>query len=177
VRDARSGDTAAFARLVDRYEARVRAVAIAVGVDPAAADDVAQETFVAAYRSLSALQDPAAFAAWVAGTAHHQAVTWRRRQSRAPEGREDVDALAGADARDGPPEALAREARREEVRRALVRLDDRERLALCLKHHAGLTYAEIAETMTLPTTTIKGLLERGTRALRARLAALGGGAA
>ena len=81
------------------------------------------------------------------------------------------EAIEVDDPHEGPPDALDREARRLRVRRALDALEDRQRLALCLKHHAGLTYAEIAETMTLPATTIKGLLERGTRALRALLLA------
>ncbi len=42
-----------------------------------------------------------------------------------------------------------------------------------LKKDKNASYAEIAETMALPPTTIKGLLERGTRELRARLASLG----
>ena len=172
VLDAAAGDVEAFGRLVVRYEARVRAVALSAGVDLDGALDVAQETFVAAYRGLASLSDPAAFAAWVAGIARHRAADVLRRASRDPGTRADVEAAEQVgDPREGPPDALDREARRQRVRRALDALEDRQRLALCLKHHAGLTYAEIAETMTLPPTTIKGLLERGTRALRALLLA------
>src|SRR5262245_5319334 len=95
VADSRKGDRAAFARLVARSEARVRAVALSVGVPLDAADDVAQETFVAVFRGLGGLENPGAFAPWVAGIAHHQAVSWLRRAGRAPPARDDLERLHG----------------------------------------------------------------------------------
>lgn len=170
---ARGGDRAAFGRLVVRYEGRVRAVALAQGCDPEGAEDVAQDAFLSAHRSLSTLEEAAAFPAWIAAIARNAAISALRRAGHAPALRGDLDARPEAAQRGAPDRALARASVREDVRRALARLEEKARLALTLKHHAGLSYAEIAETMALPPTTIKGLLERGTRELRYRLASLG----
>jgi RNA polymerase sigma-70 factor (ECF subfamily) len=166
VRSAAAGDLSSFGRLVERYEARVRAVALALGADRARAEDVAQETFVAAHARLADLEEPAAFAAWIVRVARNRAATMLRRESRGPGAPADVERVPVADPREGPPDALEREALREDVRRALESLDERERLALTLRHHAGLTYAEIGDAMTLPFSTVKGLIYRGTRALK-----------
>jgi len=172
VRAAAGGDRTAFGRLVERYETRVRAVALALGADPAMADDVAQETFLAAHRGLAGIEEPAAFPGWIVRVAHNEAVTILRRRGLAPEVRADLADLSIASPADTPERAAAREAVRGEVRRALQRLDERERLAITLRHHAGLTYAQIADAMAVPHSTIKGLLERATHRLRERLAGL-----
>ena len=169
VEEAAAGSLAAFGRLVERYEARVRAVALALGADRELAEDVAQETFVAAHARLEDLEDRAAFPAWLVAIARNRAVTMLRRESLAPASRDDLETLAIPDPREGPADAADRAAREVDVRRALAALEEPERLALTLRHHAGLTYAEIADAMTLPGTTVKGLIYRGTRALRALL--------
>ncbi len=167
---SRGGDTESFGRLVLRYEARVRAVALALGLDPASCEDVAQEAFTAAFEGLPALADPASFPAWVASIARHRAVSLLRRRGIEPSARADLARYGIAAEGNSPSEAVERAATRESVRRALLTLEERQRLALTLRHHAGLSYAEIAETMTLPVTTVKGLIDRGTRALRGLLA-------
>lgn len=171
VRAAGAGDRRAFSRLVVRYEARIRAVALAAGLDPAGAEDVAQDAFTAAWQHLPELKDPALFPAWTAGIARHRALSAVRRRGIEPAARADLARLPFPDAAADPATEAERESERESVRRALQSLDERERLALTLRHHAGLTYAEIAETMTLPVTTIKGLLYRGTKALKTLLSA------
>ena len=172
VRASARGDRAAFGRLVERYETRVRAVALALGCDPSTADDVAQETFLAAHRGLRDIAEPAAFPGWIVRVAHNATVTILRRAGRTPETRRDFEDLSVEAPGDSPDRAAARESVRTEVRLALGRLAERERLALTLRHHAGLSYAEIAEAMAVPKTTIKGLLDRATRQLRERLAGL-----
>src|SRR5262245_7671649 len=119
VRAAAGGDVPAFGRLVVRYEARIRAVALARGLDPAAAEDAAQESFTAAFRSLSRLSDPAAFPAWLAGIADHVAVSALRRRGLAPSPRPDLERLPVADPRAGPEEAALRASLVDEVRGAL----------------------------------------------------------
>ena len=169
VHSARAGDLDAFGRLVERFEARVRAVALAAGLDPAAAEDVAQETFVAAHEGLQGLEKPGAFPGWIARIARNVAVSAMRRKGLSPELREDLSRLPLAAKGEAPDEAVDRESARGEVVKALALLEERERLVVTLRHHAGLSYAEIAETMAVPLTTVKGLLFRATVTLRERL--------
>jgi RNA polymerase sigma-70 factor (ECF subfamily) len=170
VRAALAGDLESFGRLVERYEARVRAVALAGGLDPAEAEDAAQDAFTAAHAELPSLRDPDSFPSWVLSIARRRASTRRRRQEATPRPHGDLGALGIVDPREGPAETAEREAAREDVRRALSDLDDRSRLAFSLRHHAGLTYEEIADALTVPVTTVKGILYRGTLLLRSRLA-------
>ena len=75
-----AGQRQAFADLVRRHEGAVHAVAMGVLRDHHAAQDVCQDTFVAAYRKLAALRDPASFGSWIAAMARNQALTLVRRK-------------------------------------------------------------------------------------------------
>ena len=83
---ARAGDSSAFDALVRRFQRAVHAVAFAVVSDREAALDVLQEAFIAAYRQLHSLEDPARFGQWVCGIARNQAKMllrdYARRSSR-----------------------------------------------------------------------------------------------
>lgn len=163
---ARRGSDAAFARLVERHQAPVRAfLRRTLGGRFDLADDLAQDVFVAAWRSLHRLKDPAGLRSWLFG------IAWRRAQ----------DAIRSAlrgQARDRawlevqePTAGLAPVDRiaLEEAMAGLVP-DQRACVALCLAD--GWSHAEAAETLGLPLGTVKSHVTRG----RARLlAALGGG--
>jgi RNA polymerase sigma-70 factor (ECF subfamily) len=76
VHQALAGDPHAFARLYDRYARLVRAVATDAG--PTSAEDVTQEAFLRAYRTLGSLRSPERFAPWLVGIARLVTREWRR---------------------------------------------------------------------------------------------------
>lgn len=76
-----AGDLDAFGPLVARYQEAVYRLAWSIVGDFAAAEDVAQEAFIAAYRRLSQLRDPAAFPAWLRRIAVNSARMWLRKES------------------------------------------------------------------------------------------------
>lgn len=178
VRRARDGDDGAFALLVDRWRDPVLAFVRQRVRDRAAAEDVAQEAFVTAYRRLASLDDPDRFAGWVLGIARNLSLRAARDAARdraGPIG--EIEALAALADRRAPlgPEVEAVEERdlAAAVARALGALEDPYRAALTLRFREGLSYAEIAASLGLAKGTVSSLIHRGLRLLAPRLAPLG----
>ena len=79
---ARQGDSAAFGELVDRHRMAVYRAALAALGSHADADDVAQETFVSAYRRLNGFRGDASFKTWLLTIAWNQSINRRRSLAR-----------------------------------------------------------------------------------------------
>lgn len=162
---ALAGSDAAFSRLVERHQAAVRGfLRRALGGGWAEADDVAQDAFLAAWRSLRSLKDPAGVRPWLCG------IAWRKAQDRIRSSRrgaardsvwlETVEAPAGVSNEDRLSMAAAMGELPPEVRACV---------ALCLAD--GWSHGEAALALGLPLGTVKSHVARG----RARLLkALGG---
>lgn len=161
---ALSGSDAAFSRLVERHQAAVRGFLRRMLGGWAEADDVAQETFLAAWQSLRSLKEPAGVRAWLCG------IAWRKAQDRIRSSRrgaardhlwlETVETPAGV----SPEERMS-------VAAAMAELpaDVRACVALCLAD--GWSHGEASMALGLPLGTVKSHVARG----RARLLkALGG---
>ena len=162
---ALAGSDAAFAQLVGRHQAGVRAFMrrmLASGW--AEADDLAQEAFLAAWRSLRSLKEPAGFKTWLLG------IAWRKAQDRIRSARRHAARdHAWLEAGEAPAGISAED--RLAMAQAMAELapDVRACVALCLAD--GLTHPEAAVTLGLPLGTVKSHVSRG----RARLLkALGG---
>jgi RNA polymerase sigma-70 factor (ECF subfamily) len=134
-------------------------------VGPDEAEDVLQRTFLDAWRCAARYKSSERFSTWLFTIAHRRAVdTLRSRRHRVI----DVEAardLVGEDGR----ETIERFAEAAEVRAALDRLPDHERLVLDLAYYAGLTQREIADRLDLPIGTVKARASRATRRLGALL--------
>lgn len=164
------GDASAFDELVRRTEARVRAVALAILRDPAAAEDVAQEAFLRAWRRASSWRGQGAVAAWLCRIAVRCAHDHIRKAARRRR-------LAELLLRGSPPDPEGLDAgdhaeairNRTELESALRNLPPSEREALILKEVAGMTYREIAGLAGLPLGTVQSRIHRARRRLAAAL--------
>ncbi len=159
---ARAGSDAAFARLVARHQGALRAFLRRIAGP--AADDLAQEAFVAAWTSLRRLKDPAGFRPWLFG------IAWRKAADRARGERRGAARDAAWLETTAPAPGVA-PADRIALDRALAALAPAERacVALCLAQ--DWSHAEASAALGLPLGTVKSHVARG----RARLlAALGG---
>jgi RNA polymerase sigma-70 factor (ECF subfamily) len=156
---ARAGSAEAFARLVQRHQQAVRAFLRRACGDWATADDLAQETFLAAWTRLDRLKTSASVRAWLCGIGYHKHLTARRSAARG-RAREARHEAGRPESQDAPwaGERLALE-------RAMADLapDQRACVALCLA--ADFSHAEAAEALGLPLGTVKSHVARG----RARL--------
>jgi RNA polymerase sigma factor (sigma-70 family) len=164
----------AFEALVLAEQDLVYGIALRSTRDPAAAEDIAQDAFVRAYRALSGYDAGRIRAlrlrAWLAQiTMNLCRNRARARRSRPPEVEWDASSLAVAPPADPAPRpeavVLARESDDEWGRR-LAALPDRYRTAVELRHVHGFSYEEVAVALDRPVNTVKTHVHRGVALLR-----------
>ena len=160
-----SDDHAAFGELVRRHQSAVRHFLrhVARG-DAALADDLAQETFLQAYRGLARFQGHSRFSTWLLGIAHNHWRNARRRFHPVPVEPEHLAALEPV-----PSPALLSDLKHD-LTQALDVLGAEERMTLHLHYQQGLSHSEIADVLACPLGTVKTNLNRGKEKLRPLLA-------
>lgn len=158
---AMSGDDGAFSELVRRRQKHVRDLLRRLCGNHALADDLAQKTFVRAWRGIRALRDPGAFGGWLKRLAVNEWLGEARRAA-APIDDDEHAFLAAAD----PAPSPERVAGGVDLERALARLGSAERLCVVLAHGEGMTHAEIADATHLPLGTVKSHVLRGSEKLK-----------
>ena len=164
VRRTRQGDREAFGSLVDRHRRAVLAFAMQKGLQPAEAEDVAQEVFLKAFHGLNTLKNPAHFPRWVYGITAHVAVDYlrsrRRRHEESSQGEEPSwNEMAGRDDRD----------ELRGVFKALHELPEDHRIVVTLRYLQGLTPKEIAERLGEPRGTVRSRLHHALTYLQLAL--------
>lgn len=168
VRQAQAGDAEAFARLIQRFERLVLAVAFGVTADAHLAGDAAQEAFLRAWRSFSTLREPARFGPWLAGIARNSAIDQVRcRRGPAPQGLSGAMRLAAGDAE--PPGAMVIDEERERVSAAIHLLDDLSRTIVAMRYYDDLSSRDIAELLDMSPGAVDMRLTRARQELRRRL--------
>lgn len=164
-------DQAAFTELVRRHrDAVFRLAASILGqAFTAEAEEVAQETFLAAHKGLARFRGDAQFGSWLYRIAFHQAVNRKARvRFRAPHLSEDALA-ATASAEPGPHDQLEAARREQAVAECIDRLPPVYQSALRLHYWMGTGLAEIAELLDVPENTVKSHLHRSRKLLHAML--------
>jgi RNA polymerase sigma-70 factor (ECF subfamily) len=164
---AATGDRRAFGELVRRHGSGVRGLLRRMGAPGAEADDVAQDTFLAAFEGIAEYRGEGAFAGWVKRIAARQYLRRLQREKRL--------AAIAADAEEGPAEGAVQSeaAGRIDLDEALKTLGAAERLCVSMCYGAGLSHGEAAEALNLPLGTVKSHVKRGLEKLRTRLAPSG----
>ena len=162
VEAVRCGDKASFGVLVERYQRAVHVAAIGILHDEHAAEDVAQEAFVSAYKKLSDLHDGMAFGAWVLTIARRQALRRSRKEGRMV----SLEGLA-VPAGEHPDPQLDETSHR--LLAAVTRLPEHERQVVLLKHFSGLTVRTIGDITGRPVGTVTKQISRAYARLRKTL--------
>lgn len=161
---AQHGDRDAFALLVRRYLERVYRAAYAILRDHEDASDVAQDTFVRAYRGLRRFDAARPIFPWLYRIARNLSLNRiervRGREQRLP----DFDALVAAGP--GPEDTLVAEDEVLRVRRAVAGLSDQHRQIIELNHFQECSYKEIAGILGIPIGTVMSRLYHARRRLR-----------
>ncbi|MGR0319113.1 ECF RNA polymerase sigma factor SigK [Agromyces sp. ZXT2-3] len=162
-----SGDRAAFGDLYDRTAARIFGLVRRVVIDPAQAEEVAQDVFLEVWQTAPRF-DPGRGSAisWMFTLAHRRAVD----RVRSAQSARDRDARIGARDLDVPVDSVAEavEVRldHERARVALAELSDLQRECVTLAYYGGLTQSEIAERLDVPLGTVKTRMRDGLIRLR-----------
>jgi RNA polymerase sigma-70 factor (ECF subfamily) len=166
VRSAQAGDRPAFATLVDRYWDRLYRWLCRLTRDPAAAEDITQETFLKAFAAVNSFRPGSNFRAWLFRIAHNNFVNQRRavRHNRHP-----LVPEVAEDPRGPVAETLSHEAVRL-VLEAVAKLPSDFRGALTLRVEEGLSFRDIAEVMGITEETARWRVFKARQKLMAVLA-------
>jgi RNA polymerase sigma-70 factor (ECF subfamily) len=157
---ARRGDHRAFAQIVDQYDHRLRGLAFQLLGDRDRMDDVLQEAYVKAFRSLPRLKGDSALGTWLYRIVYNACIhDLRFRKATVPLD----DGLDVADGRSDPADVVVG---RGELAAALYSLPPDQRAAVLLVDAYGLDYAEAAAVLGVATGTIGSGLNRARATLR-----------
>ena len=171
VRRVRAGDADAFGQIVKAYERRVFALAATI-VRADGAEDVAQDAFVRAFERLELYDVRRPFYPWLATITVRLAQNWLARQSPGALREVSITPESSAHATDAAPplDALVAQDEGRRLWRLVARLPLGERTALVLHYRQELSVNEVAAALGVTTGTVKTLLFRARRHLRAALA-------
>ena len=165
----RQGDQDAFAVLIERYKRMVYNLAYRLLGNPNDAEDASQETFVRAYTRLATYEPDGRFGAWLSAICSHWCIdTMRARRRRVqtvalgkvPESDRFISQV------DGPEEVALVADSRDEVQRWLAALPPQYRTVLTLRYFQDLSYAEIADVLDEPVSTVRMRLFRARAMLQ-----------
>lgn len=182
VRRVQQGDLAAFDLLVRKYQHRVAAVVGRYVHDWSECQDIAQETFIRAYRALPQFRGESAFYTWLyriaVNTAKKALVDLKRdplllESARGGGGDGDGDETSRVENElsDGatPESELASRQVARAVNAAIEALSDDLRQAILLREIEGMSYEEIADAMNCPIGTVRSRIFRAREAIAERL--------
>ncbi len=165
---AKGGNLFAFEEMVRRYQRRVFAVAYRILRRHDAADDVAQEAFVRAWRNLKDFDLERPFSPWVCRIAANLAVNEIRSPRSREEGLPEGHAETPADAADPLESVLDKEARRV-LDTALREIPEEQRAVFVLRVFEEQSYKEIAQGLGISIGTVMSRLARAREKLRVAL--------
>ncbi len=160
-----TGNPADYDELIRRYQSDVRNWLRHLTGDPSRADDLAQETFIRAWKRLHTIGDGKKFKAWIMKIAYNMFLQSHRRQGREARladalGREQL--AAGSHVTAGGDAGVA------DLPRMLAALTEGERVAMILCYAYGMSHREITELTGMPLGTVKSHIRRGAARIRER---------
>ena len=146
-----SGDPEAYAALVSQHQKMIRAMTFRMTGSLDDAEDLAQDTFLRAYRQLGSFGGGSKFSTWLCKIAINLSLDWRRRESRRDNihSRWAAEVVSGNSSNDGFPDELSRR-----VQDALNRLPAKQRAAIVLTIYENQSHAEAAKTLGCTEATI-----------------------
>ena len=171
VRRAKKGDYRAFDLLVLKYQSRIVSIAFKFVKEIQLAEDISQESFIKAYRSIDSFREESAFYTWLyritANTAKNYLVSkGRRKESSISDlSISENDDFFELPTNDSPEQILMAQSLKDTIYDALSGLPEDTRTALSLREFEGLNYEEIAEIMNCPVGTVRSRIFRGREAL------------
>jgi RNA polymerase sigma factor (sigma-70 family) len=163
-----SGSREAFGQIVGRYQSLVCSLAYNATGSLTQSEDVAQETFLTAWRRLRELREPAKLRPWLCQIARHRAFDALRRQKRV-EPLEAADDAASIEL--SPPEQTISNEEEAILWRSVGQIPESYREPLILFYREGHSVRRVAEALDLTEDTVKQRLSRGRKLLHTEVMA------
>jgi RNA polymerase sigma-70 factor (ECF subfamily) len=164
VAQALAGSQSAFEQIVRRYQRPVISLIARMTGDHARAEDLAQETFVKAFRSLAAFDTTRRLSSWLFRIAHNTAIDALRRSQPQPA---SIHTIASGDAPtvQPAPDPVERKALGRALEAALAELRPDHRAAIVLRYEEGLSFDEIGRVLGVAEATARSHVHRARKAL------------
>jgi RNA polymerase sigma-70 factor (ECF subfamily) len=174
VRRVKKGEYSAFDLLVLKYQSRVIAISTKYVKDIQLAEDIAQESFFKAYKSINSFREESAFYTWLYRITANTAINYLSSKKRKSElleadvsNREgesiDIFDIPGGES---PEDILNANSLREDIFKNMSNLPEEIRTAVTLREFEGLSYEEIAEILGCPLGTVRSRIFRGRELLQ-----------
>lgn len=172
-----SGDKRAFDLLILKYQRRIIRLLSRMVSNQSELEDLAQETFVKAYRSIGQFRGDSAFYTWLYRIAINTARNWHALQKRRPQPAEPIKTDTGETFHqidnltdiDTPEAIMAGRQVADVINQAISELPEDLRNALILREVEGLAYDEIAQIMNCPIGTVRSRIFRARDAIASKL--------
>lgn len=165
------GDQSAYAELVERYQRRLLGWLFHACGSRDEAEDLAQETFVRAYRKLRLYEGRSSFYTWLCRVAMNLLISQRRRkriENQVP--REGFEVAMSSVGQDQAVDQHMQQAELQQcVQGAIAMLDVERRTVILLRDFDGMDYEQIAETLDIPVGTVRSRLHRARLELKSIL--------
>ena len=173
IRRAKSGDQDAFGQLVLTHQNKVYTLCVHMVTNREEAEDLAQEAFLKAWRSLSSFQEESSFATWMHRLTTNVCLDYLRKQTR----RQNISTAVSlddeesgwsepADHTQDPQQQLEQQEQRQVLAKALNELPEHHRRLLIMRELSGLSYQEIADALNMDLGTVKSGISRARERLR-----------
>ncbi len=178
VQRVQSGDQHAFELLVAKYQRRIFRLISRFVSDPATAEDIAQETFLRAYRAIGRFRGDSQFYTWLYRIAVNTAKRSASAGARSPVFQENLHSSEGEETFAGseqlstvetPEAVMATREIADAVKNALDCLPEELRTAIVLREIEGLSYEDIAQLMGCPPGTVRSRIYRAREAIARQL--------
>jgi len=171
------GDKQAFDLLVLKYQRKIMRLLSRMIRDQSEIEDVAQESFIKAYRALPQFRGESAFYTWLYRIAINTARNWLAQNNRRPsspsaqenEDGETFDATDNLTDSSNPESEMASRQIADTVNKAINDLPEELRNAIVMREIDGMSYEDIAESMNCPIGTVRSRIFRAREAIATRL--------
>ena len=157
-----------FSALVERHQSDLRySLRQMTGWDEALADDLAQETFMLAYKSMASYKADAKFRSWLYRIAYNQMIShYRLARNNEITGIDETVSAIASSRESHSSAAFTDQSLHQDLARAMQQLPTQQRMVIHLCLHRQLTHREICTIMEIPLGTVKTCISRGKATLR-----------
>lgn len=161
---AREGDKEAVFELINRNWAWLKGLVLGIVHDTEDTDDVLQDICVQVISKIDTLREPELFVRWLATLARREALQYIRRKRKRPVSiDEDIIDRQEDEKSSGQFENIELKEQHQQILDAIKFLPNKYRQVLIMQYTSGLTYAQIAEILDIPITTLQIRLVRARR--------------
>lgn len=173
IREVKDGNVESYAELITRYEKKIYAFVCNIlrpYRDEALAEDLCQETFYKAFKSLKSFRDDdALFSTWLYTIARNTVISELRKSKNTEVFLDDTNAFSLSSSDLLPEQEVLQQERSGMIREAINLLPENQRSAIILREYEEMDYKEIATILGLTVSSVKSLLFRARQSIKNQL--------